>query len=88
MFKARKKIQVSGLIYSKLISFFRVSLGYLNLKLFFKAVSRTDSKLWHIQNPRYINNPFNIPCETNILRFLIRAKSWYIENLGAYSEYR
>ena len=22
------------------------------------VVSRTDSELWHIQNPRYINNPF------------------------------
>ena len=31
---------------------------------YFKVVSRTDSELWHIQNPRYIKNPFNMPCET------------------------
>ena len=34
LFKARKRIQVSGHIHSKHILFFRVFLGYLNLKLF------------------------------------------------------
>ena len=29
----------------------------------FRVVSRTDSELWHIQNPRYIKNLVNIPCE-------------------------
>ena len=81
LFKARERIQVSGHTHSKHTLFFRVFLEYLNLKVFFKTVSGTDSELWHIQNPGYINNPFNISCKTNILRFLIHAKSWYIENL-------
>ena len=34
LFKARKRIQVSGHIHSKHILFFRVSLGYLILELF------------------------------------------------------
>ena len=61
LFKARKRIQVSGHIHSKHILFFRVFLGYLNLNL--TIVSRTDSELWHIQNPRFIKNSFNIRCE-------------------------
>ena len=28
----------------------------------FKIVSRTNSELWHIQNPKYIKNLVNIPC--------------------------
>ena len=34
LFKSRKKIPVSGHVHSKHIFFFRVSFGYLNLKLF------------------------------------------------------
>ena len=34
LFKTRKRIQISGHIHFERILFFRVSLGYLNLKLF------------------------------------------------------
>ena len=34
LFKAKKRIQVLGHIHCKRILFFRVSLGYLNFKLF------------------------------------------------------
>ena len=40
---------------------------------YFKIVSRTESKLWHIQNPRYIKNPFNISSE-----FLAYYDFWYM----------
>ena len=36
----------------------------IRIKSYFKVVSTTDSALWHIQNPRYIGKPVNIPCET------------------------
>ena len=43
----------------------------------FKVVSRIESKLRHNQNPRYIKNDFNIPCET-----LAYWDFWYTQNLG------
>ena len=30
---------------------------------YFKVVSRTDSELYHIQEPRYMKNSVNISCE-------------------------
>ena len=53
MLKARKRIQVY---------FLEFPLDIEILKKF-KVVSRIDSELWHIQDPRYIKNPVNIPCE-------------------------
>ena len=60
MFKATKGIQVSVHMPFEHILFFRIS--YLNFKLF-KVVSKTNSELYHIQNPGYIDNSVNIPCE-------------------------
>ena len=74
--KIRKRIQVSVHIHSKHIVF----LGFFSdiwILSYFKVVSRTESKLWHNQNPRYIKNPSNIPCDIPAYE-----DSWYMQNLG------
>ena len=68
---------------SKHILYFGVSPRYLNFRFKF----RTDSELWHIQNPKYIKNPFNIPCETHN-KILDTCKTLVYWELGTYSEYR
>ena len=75
LFKTGKRIQVSGHIHCRHTLLFRVSLGYFFSN--FKVVSRIESKLRHNQNPRYIKNDFNIPCES-----LAYWDFWYTQNLG------
>ena len=71
---------------SKLEKEFRFQVIYtpnISLEFFLIFEFKVISKLFpeHIENPRYIKNPFNMPCKTSILRFQIHAKSQYIKNL-------
>ena len=63
LFKVRKRIQVSAHIHSEYILLLG-SPSDIWILTYFQVASRTESKLWHNQNPRSIKNSFNIPCET------------------------
>ena len=50
-------------IYTSHISYFLEFRLDISIQKYFKVVSRIDSELWHIQDPRYIKDLVNIPCE-------------------------
>ena len=54
---------------------------------YFMVAFRTELKLWHIHNRRYINSTVNIPCKTQHIKIPDTCKISVYWEPEVYSEY-